>query len=163
MLGWHCHSQGQCAHRSTYNMSHYHSQSALKLNFACSPKHPDSGCCARLRQPGRFYAACSEIFQIGDRGPTGTTSRGYRRFLANVPRLRDAFVFFSLSCAHTTAATFARTDHPAHAKTKCCRPCQHLTSIFPFTPGGRSDTSIAACSHGLDRGRCPPGGRGGCP
>eukprot|EP01047_Picozoa_sp_COSAG01_P054676 COSAG01_NODE_6001_length_3907_cov_296.489233_4_plen_225_part_00 len=50
--------------------THGRTQSALKLNFACSPKHPDSGC-ARLRQPGRFYAACSEIFQIGDRGPTG--------------------------------------------------------------------------------------------
>jgi hypothetical protein len=84
-----------------------------------------------------------------------TTSRGYRRFLANVPRLRAAFVFFSLAFANTTAATFARADHLAHAKTKCCRPCQHwLTSIFPFTPGGRSDTSIVACSHGL-------GGKGG--
>eukprot|EP01047_Picozoa_sp_COSAG01_P138952 COSAG01_NODE_69666_length_260_cov_3.111801_1_plen_74_part_10 len=34
-----------------------HPQSALKLNFACSQKHPILGCCARLRQPGRFYAA----------------------------------------------------------------------------------------------------------
>ena len=49
-------------------------QSALKLNFACSPKHPDSGCCARLRQPGRFYAARSEIFPIGDREPTGSSN-----------------------------------------------------------------------------------------
>eukprot|EP01047_Picozoa_sp_COSAG01_P001380 COSAG01_NODE_31_length_35900_cov_44.332169_15_plen_180_part_00 len=46
-------------------------QSALKLNFACSPKHPKFGCCARLRQPARFYAARSEIFPNSDRGPTG--------------------------------------------------------------------------------------------
>jgi hypothetical protein len=48
-------------------------QSALKLNFACSQKHPIFGCCARLRQPDRFYAARSEIFPIGDREPTGTS------------------------------------------------------------------------------------------
>jgi hypothetical protein len=47
------------------------SQSALKLNFAFSQKHPTFGCCARLRQPDRFYAARSEIFPIGDREPTG--------------------------------------------------------------------------------------------
>jgi hypothetical protein len=49
----------------------FRTQSALKLNFACSQKHPIFGCCARLRQPDRFYAARSEIFPIGDREPTG--------------------------------------------------------------------------------------------
>jgi hypothetical protein len=48
-------------------------QSALKLNFACSQKHPIFGCCASLRQPDRFYAARSEIFPIGDREPTGNS------------------------------------------------------------------------------------------
>jgi hypothetical protein len=49
-------------------------QSALKLNFACSQKHPIFGCCASLRQPDRFYAARSEIFPIGDREPTGDST-----------------------------------------------------------------------------------------
>eukprot|EP01047_Picozoa_sp_COSAG01_P023862 COSAG01_NODE_1454_length_10256_cov_4.300748_6_plen_191_part_00 len=53
------------------------SQSALKLNFACSPKHPKFGCCARLRQPARFYAARSEIFPNSDRGPTGYRVQSY--------------------------------------------------------------------------------------
>jgi hypothetical protein len=52
------------------------SQSALKLNFACSQKHPIFGCCARLRQPARFYAARSEIFPNSDREPTGLPLHG---------------------------------------------------------------------------------------
>eukprot|EP01047_Picozoa_sp_COSAG01_P027405 COSAG01_NODE_1807_length_9189_cov_24.677778_7_plen_209_part_00 len=63
-------SHGTC---SAAMICHEYSQSALKLNFACSQKHPIFGCCARLRQPARFYAARSEISPNSDREPTGAS------------------------------------------------------------------------------------------
>eukprot|EP01047_Picozoa_sp_COSAG01_P034561 COSAG01_NODE_2602_length_7394_cov_2.281563_9_plen_78_part_00 len=48
-------------------------QSALKLDFACSQKHPILGCSARLRQPERLWPAGSEISPIGDRELTGAS------------------------------------------------------------------------------------------